>query len=178
MAYTWGSQSGNDQMSEREPCLLSTAQARVGQKLGVSDWVFIDQVQVNVFGEVTRWRTPGHCDPEYAKTTPYGGTLIHGFHVVSLLSHFYKDAELWPVDGGYPLNYGLDKVRILQPVIIGDGVRLRSHISLMEADDKGNGEWLLKNKHEIEVEGMDGYAVYAEYLTYWFPKTPAAEAAG
>ena len=98
------------------PFTLATAESRVGEQLGVSDWVFIDQVQVNVFGEVTRWRTPGHCDPEYARTTRYGGTLMHGFHIVSLLSHFYKDAELWPQDGGYPPNYGLDKVRVLQPV--------------------------------------------------------------
>jgi hypothetical protein len=67
---------------------------------------------VNVFGEVTRWRTPGHCDPEYAKTTPYGGTLMHGFHMVALLSHFYRDAKLWPEDGRNPLNYGLDKVNL------------------------------------------------------------------
>jgi len=153
-----------------QPFHLTQAEQRVGEKLGVSDWVFIDQIQVNVFGEVTRWRTPGHCDPEYARTTRYGGTLMHGFHMVSLLSHFYRDAELWPVDGGYPLNYGLDKVRVLQPVVIGDGVRLRSHITLADATPKGNGEYLLKNCHEIEVEGLSGYAMYAEYLTYWYPK--------
>lgn len=153
-----------------QPFLLKTATERVGDFLGTSDWVFIDQTQVNVFGEVTRWRTPGHCEPEYGATTPYGGTLIHGFHVVSLLSHFYRDAGLWPEDGGYPLNYGLDKVRILKPVVIGDGVRVRSHITLLDASHKGNGEYLLTNQHEIEAEGVEGTAVYAEYLTYWYPK--------
>jgi acyl dehydratase len=153
-----------------QPFLLSTAQARIGAALGTSDWVFIDQIQVNVFGEVTRWRTPGHCDPEYAKTTPYGGTLMHGFHIVSLLSRFYRDAKLWPEDGRNPLNYGLDKVRVLKPVIIGDGVRLRSHISLLSVTPKPNGEYLLTTCHEIEADGVDGRVVYAEYLTYWFPK--------
>lgn len=86
------------------PFYLSHAQDRIGDKLGISDWVFIDQVQVNIFGEVTRWRTPGHCDPEFAKDGPYGGTLIHGFHMVALLSHFYKDTDLWPIDGQNPLN--------------------------------------------------------------------------
>jgi acyl dehydratase len=152
------------------PFLLSTAEARIGEQLGVSDWVFIDQIQVNVFGEVTRWRTPGHCDPEYAKTTRYGGTLMHGFHMVSLLSHFYRDAKLWPEDGRNPLNYGLDKVRVLQPVVIGDGVRLRSHISLMDVTAKGAGEYLLKTAHEIEADTVEGRVLYAEYLTYWFPK--------
>ena len=138
-----------------EPFYLATATERIGEHLGISDWVFIDQVQVNVFGEVTRWRTPGHCDPEYAKTTRYGGTLIHGFHMVALLSHFYRDTDLWPLDGQYPLNYGLDRVRVLKPVIIGDGVRLRSHISLMDAEPKGNGEYLIKTRHEVQAEGSD-----------------------
>lgn len=152
-----------------QPFRLATAPDRIGEKLGTSDWVFIDQTQVNVFGEVTRWRTPGHCEPEYAKTTRYGGTLLHGFHMVSLLSHFFQDAGLRPIDGKSPLNYGLDKVRVLKPVVIGDGVHLRSHITLLGAEDKGNGECLLKTCHEIEARGVDGPVLYAEYLTYWFP---------
>ena len=151
------------------PFLLSDARERIGEKLGVSDWVFIDQIQVNVFGEVTRWRTPGHCDPEFARKGPYGGTLMHGFHMVGLLSHFFRDAGLFPEDGARPLNYGLDKVRVLQPVVIGDGVRLRSHISLLDVTDKGQGEYLLKTCHEVEAEGREGSVLYAEYLTYWFP---------
>ncbi|MEC9133492.1 MAG: hypothetical protein VX853_05985, partial [Pseudomonadota bacterium] len=66
-----------------------------------------------------------------------------------------------------PLNYGLDKVRILQPIIIGDGVRLRSHITLLDAQPKTNGDMLLKARHDIEAEGVDGFVIYAEYLTYW-----------
>ena len=149
---------------------LKDAPSRIGEPLGVSDWVSIDQTQVNVFGEVTRWRTPGHCDPEYAKDGPYGGTIMHGFHMVGLLSHFFKDSGLYPVDGDYPLNYGLDKVRVLQPVVIGDGVKVRSHISLLNAQPKQNGEMLLTLKHELEVDGVEGFVLYAEYLTYWYPK--------
>tara|TARA_Y100001934_G_scaffold163063_1_gene194358 strand:+ start:213 stop:875 length:663 start_codon:yes stop_codon:yes gene_type:complete len=155
---------------EARPFLLSEARDRIGETLAVSDWVFIDQTQVNVFGEVTRWRTPGHCEPETAKQGPYGGTLIHGFHMVALLSHFFKDAGLFPADGERPLNYGLDRVRVLKPVVIGDGVHLRSHISLLDATDKGRGEVLLKSCHQVEARGVEGRVLYAEYLTYWFPK--------
>lgn len=154
-------------MANLMPFRLDNAAAFINKSLGISDWVFIDQTQVNIFGEVTRWRTPGHCDPDYAKTTPYGGTLIHGFHVLGLLSHFYKDAGCWPEDGANPLNYGLDKVRILKPVVIGDGVRLRSHMSLLAATAKPNGDALLKVCHQVEAQGQPGFAVYAEYLTYW-----------
>jgi acyl dehydratase len=154
----------------KQPFRLADAHERLGEELGVSDWVSIDQTQVNVFGEVTRWRTPGHCEPEHAKKGPYGGTLMHGFHIVSLLSHFFRDASLFPEDGTRPLNYGLDKVRVLQPVVIGDGVRLRSHITLLDVTDKGKGEYLLTSCHNVEVDGVEGPVLYAEYLTYWFPK--------
>jgi hypothetical protein len=72
--------------SNRKPFRLIDIPEFVGQSLGVSDWVDIDQVQVNIFGEVTRWAKPGHCNPEYGKTTPlwgnldswlsYGGTML------------------------------------------------------------------------------------------------------
>ena len=160
-------------MIEKAVFKLSAVDQWIGHPLGSSDWVFIDQTQVNIFGEISRWRTPGHCDPEYAKTTPYGGTLIHGFHVVSLLSHFFQASGCWPEDGHNPLNYGLDKVRILKPMVIGDGIRLRSHMTLLEAVPKARSEYLLKVAHDIEVEGIEGSAVYAEYLTYWHPKKTA-----
>ena len=60
---------------------------------------------------------------------------------------------------------------VLEPVVIGDGVRLRSHISLLAATPKGTGEYLLKTCHEVEVEGLSDKALYAEYLTYWYPKS-------
>ena len=55
------------------------------------------------------------------------------------------------------------------PIIIGEGLRLRSRIHLMEVTPKGNGEYLLKVSHHVEVEGAAEPAVYAEYLTYWHP---------
>ncbi len=149
--------------------LLSNADEFIGKPLGTSNWVHIDQIQVNIFGEVSRWAKPGHCDPETAKKGVYGGTLIHGFHMVSLLSYFFEDAVSRPADASHSLNYGLDKVRILQPVVIGDGVRLRSHVTLLDATDKGEGQRLLKTSHEVEVEGIDGHVMYAEYLAYWYP---------
>ncbi len=154
-----------------KPFLLANALEWIGEPLGVSDWVRLDQTQVNVFGEVTRWRTAGHCDVEEASKGPYGGTIVHGFHMVSLLSHFFRDAGLMPLDGTNQLNYGLDRVRVLQPVVIGDGVRLRSHMRLYDATPKKDGQFLLNTCHEIEAEGVEGRVLYAEYLTYWFPKS-------
>lgn len=101
---------------------------------------------------------------------PYGGTLIHGFHMVALCSYFFESAGLRPIDDAYSLNYGRDKVWVLNPVVIWDGVRLRFHVSLLNAVDKGDGERLLTTTHQVKVQGMSYYALYAEYLSYWYPK--------
>lgn len=155
--------------------LLANAHEFIGQEVALTDWVDIDQVQVNVFGEVTRWATWMHCDVERCEEeSPYGGTILHGFFMVALLTYFLKDAGLRPPDGKQSLNYGTDKVRVLQPVLIGDGIRLRDRMTLIDVIDKGEGRRILKTGNVIEVEGMDEPALYAEYLSYWFPKTEAA----
>jgi acyl dehydratase len=156
-----------------EGLTLANAHEFVGGEFGITDWVFVDQMQTNVFGEVTRWRTPGHCDPVWAKeNSPWGGTILHGFMAVSLLTHF---AELTrPADARGFLNYGLDKVRVLSPLLIGDGVRLRSRVTLMEVTDKPDGCKLFKTGHLIEAEGEEKPFVYAEFLAYWYPPGYAA----
>ena len=78
-----------------------------------------------------------------------------------------------PSDGRYSLNYGTDKVRILQPVIIGDGVKLRDRISLLRADYKENGSILLVSGHRIECDKNDGPVAYVEFLNLWYPKDVA-----
>ncbi len=154
--------------------LLATAHEFVGQELAMTDWVSIDQMQVNVFGEVTRWATWMHCDPDRCRDeSPYGATILHGFHALALITHFIESADLRPPDLAYTLNYGMDKVRVLRPVLIGDGVRLRDRITLLDVVDKGDGKRLLKTGNLIEADDAEEPAVYAEYLSYWFPKSRA-----
>lgn len=152
--------------------LLANAHEFVGREMGVSDWVHIDQVQVNVFGEVTRWATWQHTDPERcARESPFGGTILHAFHAVSLITWFVESAGLRAPDVGSTLNYGMDKVRMMRPVLVGDGVRLRDRITLLDVTDKGEGRRLMKTGHSIEADDKPEPAMYAEYLSYWFPKT-------
>lgn len=139
--------------------------------MAVTDWVELDQMQVNIFGEVTRWSKRGHNDPEWAKgNSSYGGTLVHGFLMVSLVTHFLELGGFMYEDGKNPLNYGMDKVRILSPVIVGDGVRLRDRISIIDVQDKGDGKRLIKTSHHIEAEGAERPAAYIEYLNLWHPR--------
>ena len=150
---------------------LANVHEYVGQEIGQTDWLDIDQMQVNIFGEVTRWPTWMHNDRDRAaRESPYGGTIIHGFFLVSLVTYFVRTDGVDPVDGAYSLNYGMDKVRILEPVVIGDGIRVRDRIALMDVKDKENGKRLLKTAHRIEVDGLSKIAAYVEYLNLWLPK--------
>lgn len=151
--------------------LLATIHEHIGQEVALTEWVNIDQVQVNVFGEVTRWAPPGHTDPDWARDhSPFGGTLVHGFFMVSLVTHFLQLGGLRFPDGQNSLNYGMDRVRILQPVVVGDGVRLRDRISILDVTDKGEGRRLIKTAHQVESQGSDRPAAYIEYLNFWHPR--------
>lgn len=151
--------------------LLSTIHERIGEEVALTEWVHLDQMQVNTFGEVTRWPKRGHSDPDWAQAhSPYGGTLVHGFFIVSLVTHFLELGGLHYRDGKHSLNYGMDKVRILSPVVIGDGVRLRDRITILDVEQKGAGKRLIKSGHVIESNKSDKPAAYIEYLNLWHPK--------
>src|SRR5690606_4599731 len=103
-----------------------------------------------------------HVDPEAAATTPFGGTIAHGFLTLSLLSKMTFEAT--PVLEGVAMgvNYGFDKVRFLQPVRAGS--RVRGRFRLLEAAEKSPGRWLLKHEVTVEIEGQDKPALIAEWL--------------
>lgn len=143
---------------------ISTAELQdsVGQEVGVSDWILIDQARINAFADCTEDHQFIHVDPEAAAKTPFGGTIAHGFLTLSLMSQMSYQAA--PVLQGVAMgvNYGFDKLRFLQPVRAGSKVRGR--FKLLSAEDKGGGRWLIKNEVTVEIEGVDKPALIAEWL--------------
>jgi len=138
----------------------------VGSELGVSDWLLIDQDRVNAFADATLDHQFIHVDLEKAATTPFGGTIAHGFLTLSLLPHFLQSAAV-PVEGTVmAINYGTDKVRFLQPVKVGS--RIRARAVLASVDERRPGQWLLKETVTIEIEGEQKPAMVAEALMLYF----------
>ena len=137
-------------------------QDSVGQEVGVSDWILIDQARINAFADCTEDHQFIHVDPEAAAKTPFGGTIAHGFLTLSLMSQMSYQAA--PVLEGVAMgvNYGFDKLRFLQPVRAGSKVRGR--FKLLGAEDKGGGRWLIKHEVTVEIEGGDKPALIAEWL--------------
>jgi acyl dehydratase len=106
---------------------LAELQPLVGQVLGTSDWIVVDQARIHGFADTTDDRQWIHVDPARAATGPFGGTIAHGFLTLSLLPRMLAGAfEVADVQRG--VNYGLDRMRFPSPVPSGSS--LRGHFAL------------------------------------------------
>jgi acyl dehydratase len=141
---------------------LDTIRSKIGQDVGVSDWIAVDQARIDAFAEATEDRQFIHLDPAAAAQTPFGGTIAHGFLSLSLLSRMAADAMLVPETTSMAVNYGLDRVRFVAPVRAGK--RVRGRITLDGADEKAPGQLLLRHTVTIEIEGEDKPALTAQWL--------------
>jgi acyl dehydratase len=138
----------------------------IGQENGTSDWVLIDQDRINRFADATEDHQWIHVDIEKAKKGPFGGPIGHGFLTLSLIPIFNKSAKYLPKGLKMVVNYGLNKVRFINPVPVGSEVRSRMTISAVE--EKGPGRILMTNIHTIEIKGQDKPACIAEALFMFF----------
>ncbi|MFL6721749.1 MAG: MaoC family dehydratase [Sphingomonas sp.] len=141
---------------------LDEIRARVGEEVGVSSWLAVDQARIDEFAEATEDRQFIHTDPQRAARTPFGGTIAHGFLSLSLLSRMGAEAMLIPDGVKMAINYGLDRVRFLAPV--RSGKRVRGRFTLDSAQEKAPGQWLMRHLVTVEIEGEDKPALTAIWL--------------
>jgi acyl dehydratase len=134
----------------------------VGQEVGVSSWITIDQARIDAFADATEDRQFIHVDPAAAAQTPFGSTIAHGFLSLSLLSRMGAEAMLVPEGMKVAINYGLDRVRFLAPV--RSGKRVRGRFTLDSAEEKAPGQVLLRHNVTVEIEGEDKPALSAVWL--------------
>ena len=134
----------------------------VGKEIGTSEWFEVDQERINQFADTTLDHQFIHVDPE--KATPlFGSTIAHGFLSLSLIPHLTSQAVLAPENLKHVFNYGLDKVRFINPVNVGSKVRTLSKV--VSIDDKGDGRYLMKTEITMEIDGVDKPAFVAESLS-------------
>ncbi|MEM9097908.1 MAG: MaoC family dehydratase [Pseudomonadota bacterium] len=136
----------------------------VGARLGISDWVTIDQEMINRFADATGDHQWIHVDIDRAERE-IGGTIAHGFLVLSLIARL-GDPMLMVTDSPHRLNYGLNKARFTSPVPAGARVRLVQ--TLKSAEPKGSGT-LLAIDCQMELEGSERPALVAEQLVHVIP---------
>ena len=135
----------------------------LGKEVGLTDWIEINQDQINKFADATGDFQYIHVDEDRAAETPFGATIAHGFLTLSLLS------KLSSMGGGIKLenavmgiNYGLDKVRLVSPVRVNSKVRAR--FQLISAEEKNPKHYLLNHNVTVEIEGDEKPALVAEWL--------------
>ena len=141
---------------------LPEIQSRVGEEIGVSSWIMIDQERIDAFGDTTEDRQFIHVDPAAAAQTPFGATIAHGFLSLSLLSRMGAETMLLPDATKMAINYGLDRVRFLAPV--RSGKRVRGRFTLDSVEEKGPGQMLMRHSVTVEIEGEDKPALSAVWL--------------
>ncbi|MEO8036523.1 MAG: MaoC family dehydratase [Acidobacteriota bacterium] len=128
----------------------------------VSDWLIVSQARINAFAEATEDRQWVHIDVERAKReSPYGAPIAHGFLTLSLVSHLLSQAlTLEGVRMG--VNYGLNRVRFIAPVIAGSRIRGRFVVTNIERKEK---EVKITWTVTIEREAEEKPCCVAEWLT-------------
>ena len=140
---------------------LQELQSQLGQEIGVSDWVTVEQKRIDLFAEATGDHQWIHVDPVKAAQGPFGRTIAHGFLTLSLLPELFAKAfDIGDVRMG--VNYGLNKVRFTAPVPAGGRVRgrfvLREYLPL-------DGGAQLTVEATIELEGAAKPACIAETIS-------------
>lgn len=140
---------------------LAELQDLVGEVVGTSEWVTINQNRIDTFAEATGDRQWIHVDAERAAKGPFGKPIAHGFLTLSLLPTFMTNAfEVRDVKMG--VNYGLNKVRFVQPVPVDS--RLRAHFKVQSWEPlEGNGAQVTYEM-TVEIEGAAKPACVAETI--------------
>ena len=139
---------------------LADLQARVGEEVGVSDWITVDQNRINLFADATGDHQWIHIDAERAAKGPFGTTIAHGFLTLSLLPEMSASA-FQVLDTRMGVNYGLDRVRFPAPV--PSGSRLRGRFKLLKFEPLEGGAQLTVEV-TMEREGSAKPVCVAESL--------------
>ena len=137
----------------------------VGQHLGYSDWLEIDQKRIDMFAEATGDHQWIHVDPERAANGPFGKTIAHGYLSLSLANLFLP--QIMQVDNvSMGVNYGCEKVRF--PAAVPVGSRVRGGGEVVSVDEVKGGVQIVV-RMTIEIEGSDRPACVIDTISRFYP---------
>ena len=147
---------------------METLDRFVGQEVGLSRWIAVDQRRIDEFADCTGDRQWIHVDVERARReSPYRGTIAHGYLTLSLAASLALEAGAIPRDAAAALNYGLGKVRFITPVRAG--ARVRNRIALLAVGERPGNSVLITLQNTIEIENEAKPALIAESLALLMP---------
>ena len=147
-----------------EPIAIETMVGLLGKEVGISPWRIVSQDMINRFADATDDHQFIHVDPERARAeTPYGGTIAHGFLLLSLLSPMTYET-LPPLKGsGMAINHGFERIRFSAPV--RSGTRVRTRFVLAEMNARPSGMVQIGYDVTMEIENSLKPALTARWQT-------------
>lgn len=143
---------------------LADMQGLVGQSIGTSEWLTVDQARIDLFAQATGDFQWIHVDPVRAAEGPFGATVAHGFLTLSLVPILFETGFAIE-DVRMGVNYGLNRVRFTAPVRVNS--RLRGHFKLLDYTPIEGGAQLI-TEVSVELEGSPKPACVAESITRRF----------
>ena len=151
-------------MSANAEKAYEAMKAQIGSPATTGEWFEVTQERINDFADATLDHQFIHIDPERAAQTPFGGPIAHGFLTLSLLVHLSSTIpnDLPPMEGLLMgVNYGMNKVRFINPVPAG--ARVRASAEVTDVTLKGNSVDQIRTM-TVEIEGQDKPALIAEWI--------------
>ena len=140
---------------------LRDLESQVGQEVGVSPWIEVTQERIDTFARAIEDFQWIHVDRERAKSSPFGGTIAHGFLTLSLLSHL-SERTFGFTDRRMGVNYGLNRVRFTSP--LPSGSRVRARFTLQKFERLADGGVQVTWNTTVEREGSEKPVLVAEWL--------------
>lgn len=142
---------------------LATLDQSVGRELGVTEWMQLGQKRIDEFAHCTGDDQWIHVDvTRAARESPFKSTIAHGYLTLALVGPAQLTTWIRPAGIATALNYGLDRVRFLAPVV--SGARVRCRVKMVSVEAKGNGRQLITTETTVEIEGQEKPAVIANSL--------------
>lgn len=138
--------------------------AAVGQPLGVSEWLSIEQSRVNQFADATDDHQWIHVDPERAKDGPFGACIAHGYLTLSLVSRFLPEIVELRMKMG--VNYGCEKVRFPNAVKVGRRIRGKGELIAAEPTKDGGVQAVIRVT--VEIDGESKPACIADTISRYY----------
>ncbi|WP_433632426.1 MaoC family dehydratase [Nocardia sp. CA-120079] len=142
---------------------LEQIRESVGEHLGHSAWLTVEQSRIDQFAEATGDHQWIHVDAERAATGPFGATIAHGWLSASLLP--VLTSQIYRVQAKMAINYGVNRLRFVSPVKVGSDVRASS--TLVEVTEHGPAVQLTVQT-EVEIAGSDKPALVVESLGRYY----------
>jgi acyl dehydratase len=135
---------------------------QVGQELGVSSWISVDQKRVDQFAACTGDHQWIHVDAERAAKGPFGAPIAHGYLTLALVAATLNEVVADRLQASAILNYGIDRLRFISPVKVGS--RVRNRIRLAAAEPKGGRGTLYLMDCTLEIDGEEKPALVVGVL--------------